>query len=816
MCEQVFDPPIIGFDIETIKLSLERSKRLKLFLDNVESLINIRTSTPLKGRKDFRWDNICKEAFKMMASAAKIIDNDSGYISNHQESNSTDIYQETMSHNTKDKFVYMNEDALLEKPISSDQSRIEDSVSCEETECFPGLKDSMDEESGISEETNVSPFISNIDPIVLTEETLEKIVQSVPKIDLITENCDNDSNAENNANYLNIHSRTATLLSLSILDKNKEKEVAKSVEKSIEEPQKSSYKNVQLFNIIQTPQKSYKNPINPNFSPDLFSDNELDTSQNSPIPKVEFKEKYILRQDRKLYRRAKEMLIGVPPPICLQHVNLNVSDMLKRYEENKHLILTKEEVEEKNLKGESSSKNCEATFLITQNGFESIRKEFPSVLEERYYGLHYNRSKLSEEMEQLAMKYASKYIGSETQSSCTVFRTNFPSSPSKVSNKLRWTIKSPGKRLSHLARRRITFSSATLQAQTRQIAVDPSRLKVLSRNRSPLKKSPRKTPKKSPTKKIKTPSSSAKKKLSLQIRLMAEQMPGSSKIANTKRALFQSPEKGMKNSCGGSTNKVHQVHHVLSQTVTSKDSISPFRRRTNLKCVLFASPTKSSPSKIGNKRKRTDSETVHPSKLPRSFSLSEVNENKQINHSLVRVKSEAFIRSPAQRIELSETHKKKLLWAIYETLRAQKINMSHPNYKQYAGVLCRVTKRYLPDLSANAPRPEGGTSERMLKIARLHVGAVLQGKSVDEIVQEYEQRRLKTLKPSGYVSLENVKKMDVSQAKENVLKENDVNLKDRDNVLKDRVNVQSVGVNLVNREVKKVDRIDKVRKVINF
>lgn len=65
-------------------------------------------------------------------------------------------------------------------------------------------------------------------------------------------------------------------------------------------------------------------------------------------------------------------------------------------------------------------------------------------------------------------------MGAETQTSCTIFDSNNQSSPSKrKASRLRWGGKSPGRRLSHLARRRITFSSASLQQSTnRQVLVD--------------------------------------------------------------------------------------------------------------------------------------------------------------------------------------------------------------------------------------------------------------------------------------------------------------------------------------------------------
>lgn len=65
------------------------------------------------------------------------------------------------------------------------------------------------------------------------------------------------------------------------------------------------------------------------------------------------------------------------------------------------------------------------------------------------------------------------------------------------------------------------------------------RLELLARQTSPRKRSPRKTPKKSPRKKIRTPSSSARKRLSLQLHMLTSNLD---KAGFTKRALFQSPD----------------------------------------------------------------------------------------------------------------------------------------------------------------------------------------------------------------------------------------------------------------------------------
>lgn len=147
-------------------------------------------------------------------------------------------------------------------------------------------------------------------------------------------------------------------------------------------------------------------------------------------------------------------------------------------------------------------------------------------------------------------------------------------------------------------------------------------------------------------------------------------------------------------------------------------------------------------------------------------------------------------------------------------MRSQKIGINHPKFKAYASTLARVTRRFLPNLSANAPRPEGGTSERMLRIARQHVFAVTRGKTVDEIVQTVLENKMKIpIKPTGYIGLDT---------------ENDKNIKNKENIFhdksniicnnsNDKFNISKNSVDTSNNILKKNEnRIERVRKVINF
>lgn len=144
----------------------------------------------------------------------------------------------------------------------------------------------------------------------------------------------------------------------------------------------------------------------------------------------------------------------------------------------------------------------------------------------------------------------------------------------------------------------------------------------------------------------------------------------------------------------------------------------------------------------------------------------------------------------------------KLQWAVYEALREREVTPSHPQFKLFASILARVTRKILPYVTHGITGKEIGTSEKMLRITRNHVFSVVKGKSIDEIVDDYLRNRAKHSKPQGYVGLE-----EFNSAK----KEGNV-LQDRSNVLEslEKIKLNSLG------KPKAASNIDRIRKVINF
>lgn len=141
---------------------------------------------------------------------------------------------------------------------------------------------------------------------------------------------------------------------------------------------------------------------------------------------------------------------------------------------------------------------------------------------------------------------------------------------------------------------------------------------------------------------------------------------------------------------------------------------------------------------------------------------------------------------------------------MYEALRSQDIVPSHNQFKVFASNLARITRKVLP---LTAPGKQVGTTERMLRITRHHVHAVIKGRSVDDIVQEYLRNKVKTAKPQGYIGIEN----DSSGT---------ANRKPSFNVLQDKANVlsslENSKLSVPNKPKLGNTQIERIRKAINF
>ncbi|XP_037961831.2 uncharacterized protein LOC105382828 [Plutella xylostella] len=409
--------------------------------------------------------------------------------------------------------------------------------------------------------------------------------------------------------------------------------------------------------------------------------------------------------------------------------------------------------------------------MCTEN--EAKETPWPDLLKCRFHDVYYNVTKYSERLELLALRCGERFVGGETDTSVTVFSGGLQS-PSSANKRKAMRLKmaqakSPGRRLSHLARRRQAFCSAATIGEkahtstSKMVLIDknffPHRKLINSADRksprlrrTPGKRTPgRKTPgKKTPAKTPKTRSGgSSRKKAMRRLLLDPETLTRSQPTRETsKRALFISPEN----------------RKPMPQAPSTSVPLQAMKSKRN----LFGSPVRPAETKsldgsesdmfLKRKRDSVDGPVDYESRSKIAKSLSfggDTIGSLKAGQSFSRRASEMFA-ARSNMAELDEHHRKKLLWAVSEALRVHGWRMQSPGFREKASLLARLTRRLLalPPHRARLAAPAHSTSETMLKIARMYVFAIIQGRSVDECFQE-EQTRLaneSNQKVSGYIS----------------------------------------------------------------
>ncbi|XP_049877158.1 uncharacterized protein LOC126374545 [Pectinophora gossypiella] len=552
-------------------------------------------------------------------------------------------------------------------------------------------------------------------------------------------------------------------------------------------------------------------------SPDMFSDEDAE-----PVPVQEPFWSFLKdfeTYDKRRVRKLEETLQGVLPPPSVTTVKTDVTEMLKKYYYHLPAFTgnvkdsavvnsstpTKRvsfiEISTESVTGDaclktanidkprdslsninnselnmSSDKSIELK-LCTET--EVRETTWPDLLKCRYYDVYYNLTQYMEKLELLSLRYGERFVGAETDTSVNIYSGGLQS-PSSASKRKAMRLKmaqakSPGRRLSHLARRRQAFCSAATIGEkahastAKMVLIDknffPHRKLINSAERksprtrrTPGKKTPtRKTPgKKTPAKTPKSGGSTKKKamrRLLMDSDSMTRSQPRESMI---KRALFISPEN--------------------RKPVPAVPSSSVPLQAMKSKRALFGSPTTAETKSLDGtqsdqflkrKRDRFDDVDNGRSKIAKSLSFGgdSIGTSSQPSHSFTRRASEVFASKNS--VELNETHKKKLLWAVSEALRVHGWRMSSPGFREKASALARLTRRLLslPPHAARLAAPKVSTSETMLKLARQYVFAIIQGRTVEDCFEE-EQVKIanESTKITGYISATAYQQLKTKQA----------------------------------------------------
>lgn len=162
-------------------------------------------------------------------------------------------------------------------------------------------------------------------------------------------------------------------------------------------------------------------------SPDLFSDEEEDLKDEAVEAKniehstsvastsISFEEKdnqaddYIEKNEKHISKRLQSLLSGILPPPSVTYVDHDITSLLTLY--NKNLATMDLEYRQNNIVDDDQSDSWMPKEL------KNI--EWPHIERVNAHGLHYNRTKYTDNLEIMYMKLVERNIGQETGSSFT-------------------------------------------------------------------------------------------------------------------------------------------------------------------------------------------------------------------------------------------------------------------------------------------------------------------------------------------------------------------------------------------------------------
>lgn len=120
----------------------------------------------------------------------------------------------------------------------------------------------------------------------------------------------------------------------------------------------------------------------------------------------------IEKREKRLMRQLQNLLSGILPPPSVTVIEHDITKILSLYKTNKTLM----EPDNDDL-----AKNCASHALPLIHDDDVKTMNFSEAIEIKNYGVHYNRTQYSDNIEIMYMKLAQRHIGQETGSSFTYF-----------------------------------------------------------------------------------------------------------------------------------------------------------------------------------------------------------------------------------------------------------------------------------------------------------------------------------------------------------------------------------------------------------
>lgn len=433
----------------------------------------------------------------------------------------------------------------------------------------------------------------------------------------------------------------------------------------------------------------------------------------------------IIEALHKKLQKIQELLLGIPPPPSITMPSHTVEEMLRLIKQNEHLMVQKSCTNSENTPGIHSPKRKTGALR------DVLNTSWPQVKDCDYFDIQYNHGAVSEELDRQYQRLQERFVGRETASSCSPWFTTWNASKSSVRYQ-RSLSQSPGSRLSHLARRRQSFSSSNLQPASisgklpgvmHRSAIERRVIMVDAKKEEKQQKQ-----------KINN------RRLQRNTICIGED---DSRLRSSRRALFQSPVDDKKVSSYLKSRT--EAHNTKTDAwgITTKHAESRSRslnENFNINGKRVMPESQSHPRKISRRLFFDASQPAghsfsHNTELNRQPSVSSQLMERKSNSSYVngyhrsQVPTQPLSSSQgASTSRISGTYKKKLLWAVAEALKRKGITMTHRLFQPCASSLTRLLLRDIGNTLLVQSRDDTckTTSDQLLETALRHVHTVVQ------------------------------------------------------------------------------------------
>ncbi|XP_047112994.1 uncharacterized protein LOC124789618 [Schistocerca piceifrons] len=424
-------------------------------------------------------------------------------------------------------------------------------------------------------------------------------------------------------------------------------------------------------------------------------------------------------------QKIQELLLGIPPPPSITMPNHTVEEMLRLIKQNEHLMVQKSFTNSGNMPESCDPKRTNGALR------DVLNTSWPQVKDCAFFDIQYNHGAVSEELDRQYQRLQERFVGRETASSCNPWFTTWNASKSSVRYQ-RSLGQSPGSRLSHLARRRQSFSSCNLQPASisgklpgvmHRSAIERRVIMVDAKKEEKQQKH-----------KINN------RRLQRSTICIGED---DSKLRSSRRALFQSPvdDKKVSSYLKSRTESNNTKTDVWGGTTKLAENRSrSLNENFNINGKRVMSDSQSHPRKISRRLVFDASQPVghslsHNAEFNRHSSVSRQLTEKKSNSSYVNGNHRSQVLTQplsssqaASKSRISGTYKKKLLWAVAEALRRKGITMTHHLFHPCASSLTRLLLKVVGNTLLVQSREDTckTTSEQLLKTALQHVHTVVQ------------------------------------------------------------------------------------------